>query len=67
MRTDMEIKDILQREDFVNFIKTLRLRVDFHVENMQNQRIAKQILTSAVEATREEDNLQDEERRFKEI
>jgi hypothetical protein len=66
MRTDKEIKDVLHREDFVNFIKTLRLRVDFRVENMQNQRIAKQFLTSAVEGTREEDNLQDGERRFKE-
>jgi hypothetical protein len=57
--------DVLQREDFVNFIKTLRLRVDFHVENMQNQRITKEILTSAVEGTREEDNVQDGGRRFK--
>jgi hypothetical protein len=58
LRTNKEMKDVLQREGIVNFMKSVRRRLDWHVENMWNERIAKQIVTSAVEGTREQDNLQ---------
>jgi hypothetical protein len=63
MSTNTEIQGVLQREDIVNFMKSLRLRLDCHVEKMSNQRIAKQIVTSAVERTRIEDDVKDGDKR----
>jgi hypothetical protein len=52
IRTNKEIKKILQGTNVVKFIKSLRLRWCGHVERMRNQRMPKQIITDTVEGTR---------------
>jgi hypothetical protein len=49
IRTNKEIKDILQGNDIIKFIKFLQLRWYGYVERMQNQRMPKQIATATTE------------------
>jgi hypothetical protein len=52
IRTNKEIKDIVQGADIVKFIKSSRIRWYGHVEIMQNQRMPKQIAVATIEGTR---------------
>jgi hypothetical protein len=52
IRTNKEIKYILQGEDIVTFIKSSRIRWYGHVERMQNQKIPKQIVAATIEGKR---------------
>jgi hypothetical protein len=51
-RNKKEMKDILQGEDTVKIIKSLRLRRYGHVERMQNQRMTRQTATATMEGAR---------------
>jgi hypothetical protein len=53
IRTNKEVKDILQGADIVKFIKSSRIRWYGHVERMQNQRMPKQIAAATIEGTKE--------------
>jgi hypothetical protein len=48
MRTNKEIKDILQEVDIVKCIKSSRIRWHGHVERMQNQRMPEQIAAATI-------------------
>jgi hypothetical protein len=53
IRKNKAIMHLLQVEDIVKLIKSLRLRWYGHVERIQNQRISKQIIaTTIMEGTR---------------
>jgi len=52
IRTSKEIKDTLQGQDIVKFIKPLHLRWYGHVESMQKQDMPKQTAAGKTEAVR---------------
>jgi hypothetical protein len=53
IRTNKEIKNILQGADMVKMTKSLRQRWYGYVERMQNQRMSKSITTDTMEGTRQ--------------
>ena len=44
IRSNSEINKILRGEDFVRYIKSLRLRWMGHIERMENERIPKRLI-----------------------
>ena len=52
IRTHKEIKDTLQGQDTVKFIKSLHLRWHDHIERMQKQDMPQQIAAGTMEGIR---------------
>ena len=54
LRTNLEIDDILQKEDIVRFIKAQRLRWIGHVERMKENRVPKRIYKASMTGRRKQ-------------
>jgi hypothetical protein len=67
IRTNMEIKDILQGKDIVKFRESLRLRCFGHGEKTAKPKIVKKKLQHLKRKEQEKRNTKDEETRFKRI